>query len=200
MIWADTPEEVVEQAPHLFAGELASTSPKSLTFIPGSIYENKKLLAVNPEYLAGLMAQDEETKAQLLEGNWKVKVDGLALYEPTRINDLFTNYPVVEAQPRRCITCDAAGFGQNKCVVKVWIGWTVVAITVISQTGSRDIVDAIEPQRRRYNVAQSDVLVDQDGVGGHTVALGGYSGFSGGSSALPDPEMGTKEAYKNLKT
>ncbi|WP_088841968.1 terminase large subunit domain-containing protein [Hymenobacter gelipurpurascens] len=200
MIWGDTPEEVVEQAPHLFAGELAQTSPKSLTFIPGSIYENKKLLAVNPEYLAGLMAQDEETKAQLLEGNWKIKVDGLALYEPTRLNDLFTNYPVVEAQPRRCITCDAAGFGQDKCVIKAWQGWTVVAITVISKTGARDIVEAVEPLRRRYNVAQSDVLVDQDGVGGHAVALGGYSGFSGGAPALPDPETGTKESYKNLKT
>jgi hypothetical protein len=200
MVWGDTPGEVVSKAPHLFAGELAATSPKSLTFIPGSIYENKKLLAVNPEYLAGLMAQDEETKAQLLEGNWKVKVDGLALFEHTRLNDLWTNYPVVEPQPRRCITCDAAGFGSDKCVIKVWLGWTVVALTVISRTGSRDIVEAIEPLRRRYSVAQSDVLVDQDGVGGGAVALGGYRGFSGGTPALQDPETGVKEAYKDLKT
>ncbi|RSK29860.1 terminase large subunit domain-containing protein [Hymenobacter metallilatus] len=199
-IWGDTPEEVMQKAPHLFEGPLAGTRPKSVTFIPGSIYENKKLLAVNPEYLGNLMAQDEETKAQLLEGNWKVKVDGLALFEHTRLNDLWTNYPVVEAQPRRCITCDAAGFGADKCVIKVWVGWTVVAITVISKTGSRDIVEAIEPLRRRYNVAQSDTLIDQDGVGGGAVALGGYAGFSGGTPALTDPETEVKEAYKDLKT
>ncbi|MET4106029.1 terminase family protein [Hymenobacter sp. UYP22] len=199
-VWGDTPEEVKRKAPHLFEGALANTQPKSVTFIPGSIYENKKLLAVNPDYLGNLMAQDQETRAQLLEGNWKVKIDGLALFEPTRINDLWTNYPMVEAQPRRCITCDAAGYGQDKCVIKVWIGWTVVAITVISKTGSRDIMNAIEPLRRRYNVAQSDTLIDQDGVGGGAVALGGYQGFSGGAPALPDPETDTKEAYKNLKT
>lgn len=199
-VWGDTAQEVREKAPHLFAGPLAATRPKTVTFIPGSIYENKKLLEVNPDYLGNLMAQDDETRAQLLEGNWKVKIDGLALFDSLRLNDLFTNYPTVEAQPRRCITVDAAGFGQDKCVIKAWLGWSVVAITVISKTGSRDIVDAVEPLRRRYNVAQSEVVIDQDGVGGGAVQLGGYQGFSGGAPPMEEPATSIKEYYKNLKT
>ncbi|GAA3940537.1 terminase large subunit domain-containing protein [Hymenobacter algoricola] len=201
MIWGDTPEEVLEKAPHLFEGELAATRPKSLTFIPGSIFENKKLLAVNPEYLAGLMAQDETTKAQLLEGNWKVKVDGLALFEHPRLSDLFTNLLTQPPRPRRYITCDAAGFGKDFTVIMVWEGWEVVQIVVDRKTAPRDIYDLIEAQRRKWNVAESDVLVDQDGVGGKVFAFGrGYKGFSGGAAPMVDPITGKPENYKYLKT
>lgn len=200
MVWGDTAEEVVAKAPHLFAGELAATRPKSLTFIPGSIYENKKLLEVNPEYLGNLMAQDVETRAQLLEGNWKVKVDGLALFEHQRLFDLFSNHLPAEAQPLRCITCDAAGFGSDLCVIGAWVGYEVVAGVVLSTSDNREIYLAIEVLRKAWRVAVSDTLVDQDGVGGGVVKLGGYQGFSGGAQALPDPDTGVKEAYKNLKT
>lgn len=200
MVWGDTAEEVVAKAPHLFAGELAATRPKSLTFIPGSIYENRKLLDVNPEYLGNLMAQDVETRAQLLEGNWKVKVDGLALYEHARLSDLFTNVLATERQPLRCITCDPAGFGRDMCVIMAWVGYECVAGVVIRQSDNQEVHRAIEALRKAWRVAVSDVLVDQDGLGGGVVKLGGYVGFSGGAQALPDPDTGIKEAYINLKT
>jgi hypothetical protein len=200
MVWGDTPEEVIAKAPHLFAGDLAMTRPKSFTFIPGSIYENKKLLEVNPEYLGNLMAQDPETRAQLLEGNWKVKVDGLALFEHQRLFDLFSNHLLTEKEPLRCITCDAAGFGRDRCVIMVWVGYECVAGVVLSTSDNHEIYNAIEPLRKKWRVAVSDTLIDQDGVGGGVVKLGGYAGFSGGAPALEDPETGIKEAYKNLKT
>ena len=201
MVWGDTPEEVIAKAPHLFAGELAATRPKSLTFIPGSIYENRKLLEVNPEYLGNLMAQDETTRAQLLDGNWKVKVDGLALFEPFRLSDLFTNQLTPPPRPRRYITCDAAGFGKDFCVIMVWEGWKVVQIVVLRKSESRDIYDAIEAQRKRWSVAESDVVIDQDGVGGKVFTYGrGYKGFSGGGPPMEDPILNEVERYKNLKT
>ena len=200
MVWGDTPEEVITKAPHLFSGELAATRPKSLTFIPGSIYENRKLLEVNPEYLGNLMAQDETTRAQLLDGNWKVKVDGLALFDTLRLPDLLRNYLPTPPAAARYITCDAAGYGSDKCVIKVWLGWEIVAITVISQSGNREVYEAIEARRKEFRVMASDVLVDQDGVGGGVVKLGGYAGFSGGAAAMADPATGIREAYANLKT
>ncbi|NML67616.1 hypothetical protein HHL22_20640 [Hymenobacter sp. RP-2-7] len=200
MVWGDTAEEVVAKAPHLFAGELAQTRPKSLTFIPGSIYENRKLLEVNPEYLGNLMAQDVETRAQLLEGNWKVKVDGLALFEHQRLFDLFSNHLLTDTTPLRCITCDAAGFGRDRCVILVWVGYECVAGVVLSTSDNREIFTAIEVQRKAWRVAASDVVVDQDGVGGGVVKLGGYAGFQNDAPAFEDPETGIKENYKNLKT
>jgi len=200
-VWGDTPEAVIAKAPHLFAGPLAGTRPLSVTFIPGTIYENQKLLAVNPEYLGNLMAQDEATRAQLLDGNWKVKVDGLALYDYARLRDLLTNYVTPARVPRRYITGDPAGFGRDKCVLMVWQDFEVVQLVVISRSDNREIYEAIEAQRKRWQVAQSDVLVDQDGLGGGLFKWApGYQGFSGGAQPLADPLTQVKENYKNLKT
>lgn len=47
--------------------------PKTLTFIPSSIYNNPALLKANPEYLLNLKALPEVERLQLLGGNWRVK-------------------------------------------------------------------------------------------------------------------------------
>ncbi len=201
MIWGDTPDEVRAQAPHLFTGTQAAVQPKSLTFIPGSIYENQKLLEVNPEYLADLMNLDEQEQAQLLAGNWKVRYDGLSLYQPNRLNDLFTNLLAQPPKPRRYITCDAAGFGRDFTVIYVWEGWEVVQMIVLRKTDPRAIYEAIEKQRKKWNVAESDTLVDQDGVGGKVFQYGtGYQAFNGGAKAMKDPITDEVEHFVNLKT
>lgn len=200
-IWGDTPEEVRAKAPHLYEGLLADVQPKSATFIPGSVFENQKLLDIDPSYLGNLMALGPEEKAQLLEGNWKVKVDGLALFEPNRISDLFSNRLLPPPRPRRYITCDAAGFGKDYTVIMVWEGWKVVQIVVERKTDSRAIFDAVEAQRRKWQVAESDVLIDQDGVGGRVFTHApNYKGFGGGATAMKDPITDEVERYVNLKT
>jgi predicted phage terminase large subunit-like protein len=50
-----------------------SSAPKSLTFIPASIYDNRILLESDPNYLASLKALPYVERAQLLEGNWNVR-------------------------------------------------------------------------------------------------------------------------------
>ncbi len=203
LVWGDTKAEVLKKAPELndFA-KLANTSPdnmvKSLTFIPGSIYGNKELLSQNPEYLANLLSQDEATKSQLLEGNWKIKIDELGLFEFNKLNDLWSNF--TDYSNKKCITCDAARFGRDFCVIMVWDGWVVVRIMVFYKSEAHEIVDTIERCRSTFGIGKSSVLVDQDGVGDGTVKLGGYMGFHGGAPALPEPDTGIKENYKNLKT
>lgn len=46
---------------------------KSFTFIPSSVFDNKILLAANPEYLANLYALDNVEQERLLRGNHKIK-------------------------------------------------------------------------------------------------------------------------------
>lgn len=46
---------------------------KSITFIPAKVYDNKILLAVNPEYLSNLRALDYVDQMRLLGGDWKVR-------------------------------------------------------------------------------------------------------------------------------
>lgn len=202
-IWGDSVQEVVDKCPYLFENpDLKNIDKnelvKSITFIPGSIYQNKKLLEINPSYLANLLSQDESERARLLEGNWKIRTDGLSLFNHQSISDLFSNYPA--SSKGKYITCDPARFGRDFTVIMVWEGWKVVKTIVITKSDANEVKAAIEKERAAFRVSVSNVIVDQDGVGGGVVKLGGYIGFSGDHSPMLDPDTGIKENYQNLKT
>lgn len=203
IVWGESKQAVIELMPKdywdRFPPEIKREDLiKSVTFIPGSIYENKELLSKDPGYLANLMAQDDSEKARLLDGNWKIRTDGLGICDPLAVNDIYSN--CITDVNGKYITCDAARFGRDLMVIMVWEGWRVVRIVIAKKSDERMIVNAIEKQREAFGVMKSNVLIDQDGVGGGAQALGGYEGFSGGAQPLKEPEQWTKENYKNLKT
>ena len=209
MIWGNTKQEVLEIVmlnsdfrQTVEESEAAGLTPddliKSFTFIPGSIYSNKELLRSNPDYLGNLLALSEQEQAQLLKGNWKISLDGLSLFEWGCVNQLFDNYSTPSTF--RCITCDAAMFGRDFMVIMVWMGWEVVKLVLMTKSTPHDIVQSIEKERSAWQIPKDKVLVDQDGVGGGTVKLGGYRGFSGGAAPLFDRDARGKENYQNLKT
>jgi len=72
--WADSPEELKQRhGDHVF--------PKSFTFIPSTVFDNKILMAKDPSYLGSLHALDRVEKARLLSGNWNVKVSAGSLFQ-----------------------------------------------------------------------------------------------------------------------
>lgn len=86
-IWADNPDELFDKY---------GIEPKSFTFIPSSVYDNKILLENNREYLANLKAQDEVTKEQLLNGNWKIRPAGGLYFKANQA-------PIVSVLPDKII-------------------------------------------------------------------------------------------------
>lgn len=68
MIWGYSREEICAKVSGL-KPELVN----SLTFIPGSLDENKALERKDPTYRAKLMAMTRVERARLLGGNWKVR-------------------------------------------------------------------------------------------------------------------------------
>lgn len=211
LVWGSTKQEVYDQvrSNEAFCEEMDRAAAagirwesliKSFTFISGSIYENKKLLSVNPDYLASLLALDENEQNQLLRGNWKVSQDGLSLCEYLRVQDMFNNYRT--PSNTRVITADCSRFGRDFTVICVWIGWTCVKTVIRYKTEAHEIVADIEVERQRWGVTRSDVVVDQDGpIGAAVRKAGDYRGFSGGHKALPNHEAHIKqEEYENVKT
>ena len=203
-IWGDTKQEVIDKAQHIFSnpafkGINLEHFVKSVTFIPGSIYGNKELLKKNPEYLANLLAQDADEKSRLLDGNWKIRVDERSLCHPDALKNIFSNYPE-ENTESGYITCDAARFGRDFAVIMVWKGWEMIHLVVYKKSDVHDIVGCIERLRAKFHIPKNRVIVDQDGVGGDTVAIGGYRGFNNNGHPMRDPESTIKENYKNLKT
>ena len=78
IIWGDTKAEVKAQVPDAdkiseVAGVPFEDLCKSMTFIASSVYDNKELLKVNPEYLASLNALPLVERERFLNGNWKIR-------------------------------------------------------------------------------------------------------------------------------
>ena len=67
IIWADSREELIEKS-----GD-AECDPKSVTFIPGTVQDNRKLLDIDHGYLSNLKSLNRVERARLLGGNWKVR-------------------------------------------------------------------------------------------------------------------------------
>jgi predicted phage terminase large subunit-like protein len=70
IIWADSKRDLQERFPEI--------QPKSVTFIPSTVFDNKILLERDPGYLANLQALSYIDRMRLLGdprrgGNWKVK-------------------------------------------------------------------------------------------------------------------------------
>jgi predicted phage terminase large subunit-like protein len=72
LVWADTRAELVAQYPP------PDFEPKSVSFIPATVFDNPALLQANPSYLANLMALPPVDRERLLGdvqrgGNWDVR-------------------------------------------------------------------------------------------------------------------------------
>jgi len=190
-IWGATKEECLEKAAYFIdplveeAGEEVAAEDfiKSITFIGGTVYENyenKKLLKVNPSYLANLAAQDEDVKAQLLHGNWKTTINTADVYSYDSFKDCFTNTFVEEGESR--ITVDAAMEGEDKLIISYFKGRRLEDMILMNKSTGKEIIDQIKMFQLMYKVSNSKVVYDADGVGAF---IGGTeSGFIVGSKGF----------------
>lgn len=85
LIWGDSREELEDKY-----GK--DCMPKSVTFIPAQIYDNKILMEKDPSYLASLKALPRVERERLLGGNWDIRAGA---------GDYFRRvwFPVLDAIP-----------------------------------------------------------------------------------------------------
>jgi hypothetical protein len=207
MCWCggDSVQEVVEQVPWLQNaqdGIPAEKKVKSLTFIAGSVYENKRLLQSDPGYIGNLMSQTTEVRNMLLGGCWR-HVPGMDdLYQYDAVRDLWQNDFVPEAQARnvRYITADIAMQGSDLFVLCLWNDWRLAKVETYAKTDGPAIINAIKSMANRYAVPNRNISYDRDGVGDFLAGfLPGSFGFRAGASPLA-PGKGQRPNYENLKT
>ena len=67
--WGDTPDDLPEQT----TPDGQVVPPKSVTFIPSKLTDNRALMAADPGYYANLMALPLVERERLLHGNWKIR-------------------------------------------------------------------------------------------------------------------------------
>lgn len=71
--WADHPDDLAAHKMLDEAGNRVPIPPKSLTFIPAKLTDNKALMAADPGYMASLLALPLVERERLLGGNWKIR-------------------------------------------------------------------------------------------------------------------------------
>ncbi len=208
-IWGDSKAEVLAKAAHLLADmQETDINPdafvKSITFISGSIYDNKELLKVNPAYLGNLLAQDDETKAQLLKGNWKVILSDKDVYDYYSFLGILDNVRDVD-HTDKWITADIAMEGSNKFIIGYWEGWELMNVEVIAKSKGNEVIDGISAIAKHYGVNNNHIIYDADGVGAFVDGfIPGAIPFHGGGAVIETRDLASgkviKENYNNLRT
>lgn len=171
-------------------------------FIQAFIQDNKMIDKGYFEQLDQSLSKNE--KERLLHGNWEYDDDPASLIQYDKILDCFTNTHVPHGPGK--ITADIARLGGDKIVIIEWNGWRGKVKYWKKQT--LDVTGAeIEAIRYRIGIGNSDVLVDEDGMGGGVVDFLKFKGFVNNSSALASPNgpldernNPIKENYDNLKS
>mgnify|MGYP003627981015 FL=1 len=146
---------------------------------------------ISKHYEKQLFELDELSKQRLLYGNWEYDVSNDSLIEYDAIISLF-NQQGVEGD--KYITCDVARFGSDKTVIMYWQGLHIRYIRTILKSAINDVVDEIKKLQQENQVNLTNIIVDEDGVGGGVKDYLRCKGFINNSRALKN------ENYQNLKT
>lgn len=172
-------------------------------FKGGKLDPKKKFIQAFPEdnkmLPAGYLENLHHTlsgmqKQRLLFGNWEYDDDPSVLIAYERILDLFSNSQVRNDKAQKYITCDVARMGSDKAIVIVWQGFEIIEIIEFDISRTTDIQKAILTLKIKHSVPNSNIIADEDGVGGGVVDNLSIRGFVNNSKALKG------ENYQNLKS
>lgn len=169
-----------------------------------SIDRDKKFIQALPKdnphlpqsYLESLLSLDENSKQRLYYGNWEYDNDPAKLIDYEKIQNIFTNEFVPFGE--YFISADIARFGSDKMVINVWSGFRVVEIYTLAKSSITETAKAIKDLSNKYKVPLTNIIADEDGVGGGVVDILGCKGFVNNSKPMLVENQIVQ--YQNLKT
>lgn len=174
------------------------TLPKYRLFITALATDNPYLA---DSYIEQLRNADKITKERLLYGNFDYEDDPAKLFEYDKILDLFTNYVHIPTNAENYISCDVARFGIDKTVVIVWRDWHIEKIISMDKSSVPEVVELLNKLSKEHHVPHSNIIIDEDGVGGGVVDLiDNGKGFVNNSSPVETEYSKKIHNYRNLKT
>lgn len=172
--------------------------PKWRQFVQSLPTDNPHL---HPGYLQSLLRLDKNSRERLYYGNWEYDDDPATLISHDAIMDYFNP---VHLQPdgQKYLTIDVARKGKDKTVFRVWHGWLCIKRESIAKSGIDTVVAQAKALQKRYGIASTNTIADEDGVGGGVVDFLKCKGFVNNSSPL-EMKQGNiyiKPNFENLKS
>ena len=147
-------------------------------------------------YLESLLSLDDNSKQRLYFGNWEYDNDPAKLIDFEKIQNIFTNDFVEDGE--KYISADIARYGSDKMVINVWSGFRVIDIFTLGKSSVTETAEAIKQLSNKYKVPLSNIIADEDGVGGGVVDILKCKGFVNNSKPLLEENQIVQ--YQNLKT
>ena len=167
------------------------TLPKHRKFIQALPTDNPYL---PQSYLDNLLSLDKNSRERLYYGNWEYDNDPSALIDYDAIKDYFNPTHIV-GTGKKYLTVDVARKGKDKTVLRVWHGLLCTFRYEMAKSLVTEVAAKVRELQRTHTIPISQVVIDEDGVGGGVVdILAGCKGFVNNSRAL------NGENYANLKS
>ena len=167
----------------------------------GSIKDYRKFIQALPKdnpylpqsYLQSLLQLDKNSCERLYYGNWEYDDDPSALIGQDAMMNYFNPDHLTPGKDKY-ITIDIARMGKDKTVFRVWYGWVCIYSFRIEKSGIDEVVRKAKELMQQHNVPLSNVVADEDGVGGGVIDFLKCKGFVNNSQPLNNGN------YTNLKS
>jgi len=144
---------------------------------------------ISPVYIESLQMLPDIDRKRLLEGDWDYDETKDRLYE---YDDLLRCFRPSTNLGDKFITADIARMGDDRTVIIVWNNLHAEKFVVLKHKPINEVVDTINELIKNHSVRLSNVLVDEDGIGGGVVDFIRCKGFLNGSKAVRDNYMNLK--------
>lgn len=151
--------------------------PEHRAFVQSLAMDNPHL----PEsYIELLNRLPDYDRKRLLLGDWNFDDDSDKLFNSSDVERCFRDELLSGAM---YICIDVARFGKDRTVLTVWNGLTLIELNEYRRLSITDIVDVMRAKMKQYSVLLTNVIADEDGVGGGLVDVSKCRGFLNGSRA-----------------
>ncbi len=167
----------------------------------GTLKEYRKFIQALPKdnphlpdsYIQSLLQLDKNSRERLYYGNWEYDDDPSALISQDAIINYFNPVHLTKGS-QKYITIDVARQGKDKTVFRIWYGWVCVESYRIEKSGLDIVVKKAYEFIQKHSIPLTNVIADEDGVGGGVVDFLKCRGFVNNSQPLKG------ENYSNLKS
>lgn len=156
---------------------------------------------LHPSYIQSLLRLDKNSRERLYYGNWEYDDDPATLIDQDSISDYF-NPEHLKGEGQKYLTIDVARKGKDKTVFRIWHGWLCIKRYEILKSGIDEVVNKAKAIQREFVIPASNVIADEDGVGGGVVDYLRCKGFVNNSSPIEikDGTQRVKPNFDNLKS
>lgn len=167
----------------------------------GTLKEYRKFIQALPKdnphlpdsYIQSLLQLDKNSRERLYYGNWEYDDDPSALISQDSIINYFNPVHLTKGN-NKYITIDVARQGKDKTVFRIWYGWVCIESYRIEKSGLDIVVNKSLEFIQKHSIPLTNVIADEDGVGGGVVDFLKCRGFINNSQPLKG------ENYSNLKS